>query len=133
MLARVRAMWWRVSQDIRQCLAFQRELLTSASGACNSDRVAWEGEGTRSNAASELEPASYAERVAAMEVEVFVVDIKGAADADLAGLINPLLHCFQNCVFNVNVWAMPAVEARCALHCHPCSDTRPVKPGQELC
>ena len=67
-----------------------------------------------------------------MEVEVFVVDIKGAADADLAGLINPLLHCFQNCVFNVNVWAMPAVEVRCALHCHPCSDKRPVRPGQEL-
>ena len=86
----------------------------------------------RSSAAPELESACYAERVAAMEVEVFVVDIKGAADADLAGLINPLLHCFQNCVFNVNVWAMPAVEVRCALHCHPCRDTRPVKPGQEL-
>ena len=93
--------------------------------------LAWEGEGRR-NKAAPSKPPCCAERVAAMEVEVFVVDIKGAADADLAGLINPLLHCFQNCVFNVNVWAMPAVEVRCALHRHPCSDERHVKPGQEL-
>ena len=76
--------------------------------------------------------ACYAERVAAMEVEVFVVDIKGAADADLAGLINPLLHCFQNCVFNVNVWALPAVEVRHALQSHTSSRRSPTKPGQPL-
>ena len=117
---------------MRRGLIFQRDLLTSATEAWSSNRVAWEGEGVRNTAAPEPKSACCAERVAAMEVEVFVVDIKGAADADLAGLINPLLHCFQNCVFNVNVWAMPAVEVRCALHCHPCSDKRPVKPGQEL-
>lgn len=39
-----------------------------------------------------------------------MVNIENAADADVAGLINPLLHCYQNCVFNVNVWALPAVE-----------------------
>ena len=53
-----------------------------------------------------------------MEVEAYVVDIKGAADADVDGLINPLLHCYQNCVFNVNVWALPAVQV-CSLHVSP--------------
>ena len=45
-----------------------------------------------------------------MEVEAWVVDIEHAAGADDAGLLNPLLHCFQRHVFNVNVWALPAVE-----------------------
>ena len=45
-----------------------------------------------------------------MEVEAYVVDVENAAHADEAGLINPLLHCYQDCVFNVNVWALPAVQ-----------------------
>ena len=53
-----------------------------------------------------------------MEVEAYVVDIQNAADADVDGLINPLLHCYQNCVFNVNVWALPAVQV-CSLHVSP--------------
>ena len=63
-----------------------------------------------------------------MEVEAFVVDVEGAADADMAGLINPLLHCFQNCVFNVNVWALPAVEV--LAQCHSLSKDRPVSQGK---
>ena len=38
------------------------------------------------------------------------MDIEGAANADEDGLINPLLHCYQDYVFNVNVWALPAVQ-----------------------
>lgn len=49
-------------------------------------------------------------QAAAMEVEAYVVDIENAAGADDVGLINPLLHCYQDYVFNVNVWALPAVE-----------------------
>ena len=45
-----------------------------------------------------------------MEVEAYVVDVENAADPDEAGLINPLLHCYHDCVFNVNVWALPAVQ-----------------------
>ncbi len=45
-----------------------------------------------------------------LEVEAYVVDIEGVACADDAGLLNPLLHCFQRNIFNVNVWALPAVE-----------------------
>ena len=67
-----------------------------------------------------------------MEVEAFMVDIEGAADPDMAGLINPLLHCFQNCVFNVNVWALPAVEVGPALRCHPSCKKQPVELGQRL-
>ncbi|CAL8463844.1 g3378 [Coccomyxa elongata] len=48
---------------------------------------------------------------AVLEVEAYVVDIEGAACADDAGLLNPLLHCFQRNIFNANVWALPAVEA----------------------
>ena len=58
----------------------------------------------------------FAEQVAAMEVEAYVVDIENAADPDEDGLINPLLHCYQNCVFNVNVWALPAVQV-CSPSC----------------
>ena len=47
-----------------------------------------------------------------MEVEAYVVDMEDAAFADDAGLLNPLLHCFQRNIFNVNVWALPAVEVR---------------------
>ena len=45
-----------------------------------------------------------------MEVEAYVVDIENVACADDDGLLNPLLHCFQRNIFNVNVWALPAVE-----------------------
>ncbi len=47
-----------------------------------------------------------------LEVEAYVVDIEGAACADDAGLLNPLLHCFQRNIFNVNVWALPAIEVQ---------------------
>lgn len=49
---------------------------------------------------------------AVLEVEAYVVDVEGAACADDAGLLNPLLHCFQRNIFNVNVWALPAVEVQ---------------------
>lgn len=58
-----------------------------------------------------MTPLSSAEQAAAMEVEAYVVDVENAADADEDGLVNPLLHCYQDCVFNVNVWALPAVQA----------------------
>jgi hypothetical protein len=53
-----------------------------------------------------------AARTAAMDVEAFIVNIEHPADTDEAGLVNPLLHCYQICIFNVNVWALPAVQAR---------------------
>ena len=57
----------------------------------------------------------FADQAARMEVEAYVVNIEGAAHADEDGLINPLLHCYQDYVFNVNVWALPAVQVRCLL------------------
>ena len=55
-----------------------------------------------------------------MEVEAYVVDIEDAACADDAGLLNPLLHCFQRNIFNVNVWVLPAIEVRSVPLC-PCT------------
>jgi hypothetical protein len=54
-------------------------------------------------------------RSALLEVEAYVVDVENAAGADDEGLINPLLHCYHKGFFNVNVWALPAVEVGCPL------------------
>ena len=50
-----------------------------------------------------------------LEVEAYLVDIEHVACADDEGLLNPLLHCYQKKIFNVNVWALPAVKVSCAV------------------
>lgn len=77
---------------------------------CRHIRQAWHAERANQATPSHCILAGSAGRSAVLEVEAYVVDIENVAASDDAGLLNPLLHCFQKSVFNVNVWALPAVE-----------------------
>jgi hypothetical protein len=47
---------------------------------------------------------------AMVEVTAHVVTIRNAAGADDAGIVNPLLHCFQDGSCGMHVFGLPAVK-----------------------